>query len=210
MENRLADTDLYHIYTKWNQGAGVFRCFFRSTNFVSLKHYPDFPLSVIDLHADSYVKLYSIIDGYELHNTLFIIDLPGTEAIKAAFLLQRDKALKPVLTFNNILHHFGLVGSKEYISYLVGLGGIIEAVTQKGFVFVLDQSRYGDFDEEILRKSFNNQYEMDDGGLPYMEMLTGLGYEKLVYIYSECIKEDISSYLDYLIEEGFPVVKEVL
>ncbi|MCX7920595.1 MAG: hypothetical protein N3B21_01015 [Clostridia bacterium] len=211
MKKRLKDIDLYKVYSNWSQGTGVFRCFFRATNFVSLKHYPDFELTGVLPGENALNKgVYPVIDAYNPSNTLFILEMPGIQAVETAFLLQKEKGLKPILTFNGIMHPYGLIGSKDYISRLVGCGEFLENTDLKGYVFVLDQQRYAEYSEEEQRKFFNNQYELTEEDLPPLEMLKELNFERVVYIGLGELKEDIDSYLTYLIENGFPVIKEKL
>lgn len=213
MAGRLSDVELYKLYLKWQEGAGAFRCFFRTTNFVSLKHYPDFALESTPLPeqiAEAWKPLLDRMDGYDPGETLFLLDLPGEEAVEAAFLLQNSRKLKPVLTFNNILHPYGLNGSRRYISLLVQCGMRLEKTEPQGYAFFLDQFRFGDYDEADLRKSFNNQYELTEEDLPSREMLAALGYRNIVYFCKGSEKEDIAGYLEYLADGGFSISKEEL
>lgn len=212
MGKKLNDINTYDLYTKWSSGSGVFRCFFRTTGFVSLKHYENFILTDIVTESFDYERLFSVVDMYPLQDTVFVIDFPDNDAVKAAFMLQKHRKLKAILTFNNVLHPFGIVGSREYISSLVSCGYELEPEEMEfsGFVFVLDWLRFGQYSDEELRGNFNNQYELTDGDLPPVDMLKELNYKKLVYICRETVKEDVGSYLDYLDSEGITVVREVL
>ncbi|HEX9061192.1 MAG TPA: hypothetical protein VF941_13510 [Clostridia bacterium] len=191
MGKRLKEIDLYQVYLKWYQGSGVFRCFFRTTNFVSLKHYPDFYLDQGSLDENLNEKILKIIDRYDVHTSLFFLDLPCEQAISPAYFLQANKSIKPILTFNNVLHPYGLIGTREYISRLILYSDYLEEVEPKGFIFILDNLRFGDYDDKTLRSNFNNQYELTEYDLPYLEMLRELGFERVIYISNGKIKEDI-------------------
>lgn len=212
MDRKLGDISPYDLYTKWCNGCGVFRCFFRTTNFVSLKHYTDFILMDTATRDFQIEGLLTIVDRYSFQDTVFVIDLPGEEAVKAAMILQNQRKLKAILTFNNVLHPYGLISSKEYISSLVECGYELETgeIHYNGFVFVLDFLRYGQYTDEELRGHFNNQYELADGDLPPADMLKELGYKKLVFICRGDAREDVDCYLDYLDSEGIVVTREVL
>lgn len=207
MFQRLKEVNLQQIYGKWYRETGVFRCFFRSTNFVSLKHFPDFELPPVCFESPLLTRLVDEVANHDWQNTLFMIDLPGELAVTAAFLLGKYHQLKPVLTFNNILHPFGLVGSQQYISSLLQCGEMLEEYQPKGFVLVLDQLRYGEYDAAALRQFFNNQYEITDYDVPALEMLQALNYEKVVYLYQNAVKEDIDLYLQYLMDGNFSVLR---
>ncbi|MGE5474552.1 MAG: hypothetical protein ACM3UU_10060 [Ignavibacteriales bacterium] len=206
---RLKDIDLYNVYCKWRQGAGPFECFFRAANFTSLKYFDDFNLSQISLAKDkAFNEIEKAIKLHDTKKTLFMAEMNDVEGIKAAFILQNDYKLKPILTFNNPLHPFGLIGGTEYISSLLSLGEGLNPINPKGFVFILNQNRFGDYSDEDLKKFFNNQYELSDEDLPPYEMLCQFGFEKLVFMYKqEPIKEDTAGYIQYLKEKNFVVIQ---
>lgn len=209
MDQRLRDVDLYSVYQKWRQGSGPFRCFFRATNFVSLKHYTDFPLEEVGVDEDEFIPPISKIVGqYDFKKTLFMIELSGIEAIRVAYFLNSEKGIKPVLSFNGLLHPYGLVGDKEYISGLLTFGEKLQKIDARGYAFILDHNRFGEFSDDELRRNFNNQYELSDEDLPPLRMLKDLGFEKLVYIHSKESKEDVENYLVHLQENDFPVIME--
>ena len=211
MARKLSDIDLYKIYTKWFQGCGHFRCFFRATNFVSLKHYPDFVLKRVSYGKGKlFDRLIKIIDGYDKKTTFFIIDLPGEQSIKMAYLLQNRNNIKSVLTFNSPLHPLGFVGGEDYISMLLGYGEKLEHVNPEGYAFILDENRYVQHNEEEFLKRFNNQYVLVDEALPSEKMLRSLGFENVLFISRNLELEDISDYLRYLDELGFGVNKIIV
>lgn len=211
MGKRLKDIDLYSAYDKWRKNTGPFCCYVRAANFVSLKHYTDFELEAVEAEGDLvalYPRLQKIIEGHERRHTLFFMDLPGEMLIRAAYSLTEAYRLKPVITFNSPLHPNGLIGGAGYISALLDCGEAFSDFRPEGYVFLLDNSRYGEYTEEQLRSFFNNQYEITDEDVPPLQMLRDLGYRSLVYIYNGAEKEDIAEYLDYLEQEGFSVIRE--
>ncbi|MCE1246965.1 MAG: hypothetical protein LWY06_09990 [Firmicutes bacterium] len=226
---KLSETDIRGIYRKWRYGAGPFRCFFRASNFISLKHYPDFildePVSeMADLRsvqdgkdesasagiADLVKSVLSVVEKYDRTTTLFFIDLPGTESIITAYFLRKILKIKPVPVFGNPLHPFGLIGGKKYISALLGYGKLLDNTEGQGYAFIMDWNRYGDYSDDDYKKFFNNQYELIDEDLPSVEMLKELGYNKVVAVCVNNMKEDCEAYLKYLEEQNFPVERESL
>jgi len=108
MDTNLSQIDLFDVYSKWNIGLEAFKCFCRSTNFVSLKHYPDFQLSKVPEDGGDQSKAFMALI-YELRNKDFfeeaecnIIDkyLPKT-------YLMPQKALKEIFCAKP---HFELEG----------------------------------------------------------------------------------------------------
>jgi hypothetical protein len=208
MEKRLKDYDPYDVYKKWYGAEGYFSCFFRSTPFVSLKHYPDFVINKsgedITLLKNEIIKS---IECYDLKNSLIFVEVPVEKSIETAFHLYNEKALKPVFTFNNIYHIHGIIGTMGEIGLLMELGKQLKEKDTLGWAFFIDSRRYGEERPEILRKFFNNQYELTYDDLPSAEMLKDLKYERIVYIYAEDIKEDLDYYLKYIDENGLEVIK---
>ncbi len=206
MGRMLHEIDLYKAYTNWNKNSGSFRYFFRSTNFVSLKHYTDFELTETTNEVENPLTgLLDCIEGCDKKSMLFVLDLPDAEAVEGAYLLYKQRAIQPILTFNGILHPNGLIGTKEYISTLLNYADSFEDYSPEGYCFILDSNRYGDYSPEQLRHNFNNQYEIGEEDLPPVEMLKELGFSSLIYIYKTEIKEDVAYYLKYLKENGFAV-----
>jgi len=208
MNTKLSEIDFLQVYNKWNNGLDVFKCFFRATNFVSLKHYPDFQLNKVPEDGGDYFEdISSHLKKYSFEDTLFLIDITGTEAIRTAFFIRKIFSLAPILAFNGILHPFGLIGDKNYISYLIGYGMLIEDIAKKGHLLVLDHDRFDEYSDEELRENFNNQYELGEEELPSVEMLELLGYSKVVYMYEQNEKEDLACYLEHLSENNIYVEK---
>lgn len=208
MDTKLSEIDLFEVYTKWNYDLDAYKCFCRSTNFVSLKHYPDFELSQVPAKGGEYFNEIShIIKKYSFKDTLFLLDINGTEAIKTAFFIRKEFMLAAILIFNGVLHPYGLIGDKEYISYLLGYGLKNEDIDKQGYLLVLDHNRYSEYTDEELKKNFNNQYELGEEDLPSVEMLNSQGYRTVVYIYEHVEKEDLTCYLEYLSQANVNVEK---
>jgi hypothetical protein len=215
MKRNLSSINFYEVFKLWLEGSNYFRCFIRSTNFVFLKHYPDFQLSEVDFEPDEiYKKVSSLIKNYDLQKTLFLLDIPGEKVIKTSFFLQNFDNIKPIITFNNPLHPYSLIGNCDYISALLLYGEKLGHVDPEGYIFALDRDRFGNYDEEDYKKFFNNQYELKEDDLPPVEMLKALGFEKIVYIgleEADCpgsLKEDVEAYLSYLMESKIEVCRE--
>lgn len=206
----LKDLELYTIYLKWKDGTKAFECFFKSTPFVSLKNYPNFPLKDLSISEEElilYNKVKGIIEQHNTNNTIFILDISGCKSIKLGYLLQNNFHIKPILTFNLLLHPYGLIGSEDFISNLLLCGNSLKMIKPKGYIFVLDCQRYFAESNGTEENFFNNQYETTEEDMPSVELLTDLCYSKAVYIYMDKIKEDISCYLDYLEHFNIEVYK---
>lgn len=199
--NSLKNFDLYEIYLNWRNNTNAFECFLKSTPFVSLKNYPDFTLDDFNISFKDkllYNKIKTIIEKHNLLSTIFILDMPGHIGVKMSYLLQNNDNIKPILTFNALLHPYGLVGNKTYISNLLQCGSGLKDISPEGYIFILDNGRYlADYDGKS-EESFNNQYETTEEDMPSIELLNELSYLNTVYIYIDKIKEDIDCYLNYL------------
>jgi hypothetical protein len=208
MNTKLSEIDFLQVYSKWNKGLDSFKCFFRATNFVTLKHYPDFELNKVPEEGGEYFDIISNqLKKYSPQDTLFLIDITGNEAIRIAYFVRKMFSLAPILAFNGVLHPFGLIGDKNYISNLIGYGMLIEDMDKKGHLLVLDHDRFDDYSDEELKENFNNQYELGEEDLPSVEMLDLLGYNKVVYMYEQDEKEDMVCYLEHLSENNIYVEK---
>ncbi|KNY26089.1 hypothetical protein [Pseudobacteroides cellulosolvens] len=208
MDKRLRDYNPYEIYKKWYGVQGYFSCFFRSTPFVSLKHYPDF---TIENYRNDISKIDNqivrLIKNYDLEKSLILVETTMERSIEAAYGLYNQCDLKPVFTFNHIYHAHGIIGTKMDISLLMELGAKITGGDTKGWAFFIDSRRYGEERPEVLRKLFNNQYELTYDDLPPAEMLKDLKYERIIYFYTDDIKEDVDYYINYINENGLEVIK---
>lgn len=208
MQKHLKDIDLYQLYKKWYDGCGVFECFVHSTPFVTLKNYPDFVLHDMYDEQDKYTnEVSSFFAPYVNSKTLFIIDFHAQLSLKIAYTLQKNLMLKPILTFGQINHPYGMIFDESAISSLISYGDKITNINDNGYVFILDYLRYNEFSEDIYKSKFNNQYEVTEYDLPVFEMLQDLGYQQVVFLYQGTMKEDIKSYIDYLQEKGMQIVK---
>lgn len=211
IQKRLRDYDLFQNYKKWYNGTGVFKCFVHATPFVTLKHYPDFPLSALDAEDGGLIaKVISTYKEYEKTNVLCFVDLPEALSLKVAVSLYKTYSLMPILTIRHIQHPHGLVGNPESISHLLQYGERLDELDCDGYVFVLDSTRYADYEDGVYKERFNNQYELTEFDLPPLEMLTDLGYKKLVFMYQQPMKEDVAEYLEYIRTNGMDVDQVVL
>ncbi len=200
MDN-LKNFNIYDIYLKWKKGTAPFQCFFKSTPFVSIKNYSDFFIKENSITSDEtkqYKEVEHIVNNYKRHNTIFILDIPGSESIKFACMLQNNLSIKPVLTFNAILHPYGLVQDQSFISNLIIYGNKLNDIETKGYIFILDSGRYISGSNGTEEDYFNNQYETTEEDMPSFELLNELCFNNVVYIYKSSIKEDIDCYFDYL------------
>jgi hypothetical protein len=176
-----------------------------------MKHFPDFEMEEINIDKDkTYNKISNFLNSCEIEDYIILIDIPGEQAVKQGYLLNNFNNIKPVLTFNFLLHEFGLVGSKAFINNLVKCGTSLKDVEPDTYAFILDYERYQNFTEEQLTRGFNNQYEIVDENLPSVEMLEALNFKKVVYFCESEVKEDVSFYLDYLEKNGIEVFKKFI
>ncbi|KZL89634.1 hypothetical protein [Clostridium magnum] len=208
--NFLKDLELYPVYLKWREGTNAFECFLKSTTFVSLKNYPNFPLEEFSISEEEnmiYNKVKTIIDEQYTSNTLFLLDVPGYLSVLLGYLLQNDLSIKPILTLNQLFHPYGLIGSKKLISNLLLCGNKLNSINPKGYIFILDSERYLFQSDGTEENFFNNQYETTEEDMPSAELLKDLCYSKAVYIYLDEIKEDINCYLDYLDHFDIKIIK---
>lgn len=197
--NTLHEIDFRDLYERWAGGSGPFACFFSKSNFISLKHYPDFALKQPNLHTNRFLRQI----GLSLQNAgpgnLAIIDIPARAGMRLACLLQNHLRIKPVLTFLCPLHPFGLVGGNSYVSDLVGYGLELKPVEAKGFAFILDSQRYRTrVSERTLKDRFNNQYELGPDNLPGVEMLNALAISRVSFYHLEPVMEDAAAYVQHL------------
>jgi len=198
-ETRLLQIDLPDVFAHWVQGAGPFTCFVRKTNFVSLKHYRDFALRPVPIKAGRLYKyLLPRLERLEPDH-LVLLDIPAVEGIRLGYLLQERLRLKPILTFVSPLHTHGLVGGDRYVNALIAYGLLLNPVKPQGFVLILDNQRYlSTVSQGLLRRKFNNQYELTSDDLPSLEMLKALGYSRVTLYHWGEPKEDVGAYLQYL------------
>jgi len=205
---RLLQIDLPDVYARWVQGAGPFACFVRKTNFVSLKHYRDFELRPVSINASSLFKyLLAQLEQLE-RDHLVLLDIPAVEGMRLGFLLQNRLKLKPILTYVSPLHTHGLVGGDRYANALIAYGLLLNPVEPQGYVLIMDNQRYlAKVSQRLLRRRFNNQYELTADDLPSLDMLRALGYGRVTLYHRGETKEDVAAYLQYLGENMIQMEK---
>lgn len=217
----LKSFDTRKIYDNWIKNTKEFQCFSKSTNFVTLKEYPDFILDPdfkYDIAKIYLEKIRIILLNLKRNvksKSIFIFDFKDDEAIDIAFFLRKLNLLNSVLILNGIVNERGIVCSKAYINKLLLYGEQLEFINEipDEFALVADLNRYGNYSKDELKKYFNNQYEITEDDLPNVEMLSFLGYENIVYITNGKsnseneynIKEDMFAYLEHLYKFEFKV-----
>ncbi|EDS76643.1 hypothetical protein CBC_A0217 [Clostridium botulinum C str. Eklund] len=200
----LRQIDIRNLYRNYRKVSKKLNCFFRSTPFVSLKHYPDF---IISNNLKEVIVKNEVISNVK-EDTLIIVDLPFGEALTLGYMLNKDYDASFVLSLNFMFHPYGLVGTKEDIQTLINVGLNLKQDVQNKYVFILDNNRY--FQEystikDVPKEKFNNQYEITYEDLPTAEILNELNIKK-VFVYYRDLKEDIKSYLEYLKESSLEVI----
>lgn len=190
----LKEVDLRNIYKLWKNNLGVFRCFFRSTAFVSLKTYEDFTIyeSKNELNGsiiDTVIKSYK--DDY-----FTIVDLELDEILDLALILNNKNGIKPILNINLLFSIYGLIGNKNNISKLINNGLILNNYKSEKFVMMIPYDRYKeDIDVSKVYDKLNNQYAISEADLPDKDFLNSLGYKGLTIITKEKVKEDLNDYI---------------
>jgi hypothetical protein len=208
MKTWLKDYDLLSIYKKWVSCSGSFCCFVKSTNFVSLKMYPDFNLGEVYYPSKDSCSFLTNIDEIDLSDTLIFIDYADYQSLDYAYLLYQGYNIVPILTFNNILHEYGIVGSQEFIKRLIYYSFIIEENRlPKGYAFIMDYNRHNAKSISASRNFFNNRYELEEEDLPSIEMLKELGVKNVLIFHQNEMKGDVSVYMDYLKENDINVIE---
>jgi hypothetical protein len=197
---KLKDVDVRQVYRNWKLGSDAFESFVRSGPFVSLKTYEDFDLNMsfdlLHLQQQYHDILQSILNCKK--DEFILCDFDFNNSLEIGFLLNNIFSIKPIISFNMLFHPYGLIGTKGNIENLVKYGLNLKKITPKGYVFMCDYGRYQDFKEDEYKKKLNNQYEICDADLPYVETLKILGYNKVVFFTEKDIKKDIQGYLNYI------------
>lgn len=207
----LHEVDFRALYERWAQGAGPFTCFFSKSNFVSLKHYPDFTLKGPKLQSNRLFRRVeaSLQDAGPAH--LAIIDIPARAGMRLAYLLQNRLQIKPILTFLCPLHPFGLVGGNNYVNDLVGYGLVLKPAEFQQFAFILDSGRYRiRVSPKTLRDRFNNQYELGPDHLPGVDMLNALAITRVSFYHLEPSMDDAAAYVQHLRQNGIELIEAIL
>lgn len=200
----LRQIDIRNLYRNYREVSKKLNCFFRSTPFVSLKHYPDF----IVTNTLKEVTINNELISNVKEDTLVLVDLPLEESLTLGYMLNKDYNASLVVSLNFMFHPYGVVGTKEDIQTLINVGLNLKQDVQNKYVFILDNNRY--FEEystikDVPKEKFNNQYEITYEDLPTAEILNQLNIKK-VFVYYKHLKEDIKSYLDYLKESSLEVI----
>jgi hypothetical protein len=188
------------IYRKWKCNTNTFEAFIRSGPFVSLQTYDNFDL---DLSVDSNFLLEkhkNLIEQIRAcsKNDFIVCDLDFDDCTEAGFLLNNYFNIKPVISFNMVFFTYGLIGTKVNIENLVKYGVNLKEIYPSRYVLLCNFERYQDFSPDEYKKRLNNQYELCEDDLPYIETLAALGYTKVVLITKDSIKDDIQNYLNYI------------
>lgn len=196
----LKDIDVRQVYRNWKSDSDDFESFVRSGPFVSLKTYEDFHLNmsfdILYLQQRYYYIVQNILNCKK--SEFVLCDFNFDSCLEISFLLNNIFSIKPIISFNMLFHPYGLIGTRANIENLVKYGLNLKKITPKGYVFMCDYGRYQDFKEDEYKKKLNNQYEICDADLPYVETLKMLGYNKVVFFTEKDIKKDIQGYLNYL------------
>lgn len=197
---KLSEVDLIKVYRLWKRGLGEFRCFFRSSPFVSLKTYEDFEIYKCDNKAKEIV-LKTILEECN-DNNFVIVDLPFSDILDLSIRLNNNYEIKPILGVNLLFNDFGLVGDKMEISKLITYGLNLKKIKTDKFVMMINYNRYmDDIDVSKITDKLNNQYEITEEDLPDLHMIKSLGYNEITIISRERIKQDLKDYIEYMKEK---------
>ena len=195
---KLQEVDLRNVYRIWKSNLGPFRGFFRSTPFVSLQTYEDFKLEKENIVEYNPQALNIIIEKFQ-EDIFLIVDLPLNEIINLSLVLNNEYFIKPILNVNLLFHPFGVVGTKDNINKLINNGLKLKEVNTNKFIMMIPYDRYDEkTDAEELKNKLNNQYGIGEDDLPYVNMLKELGYDQVIVITKEDIKEDLSDYVNFI------------
>ncbi|WP_090013699.1 normocyte-binding protein [Clostridium sp. DSM 8431] len=193
----LKDINLRDNYKKWKKNLGEYRCFFRSTPFVSLKTYSDFVLDEYSIKvSDNLVN--QVLKEYE-DEYFIIVDLNLNEILDLALILNNHYDIKPILNINLLFNDFGLVGTKEHISRLIYCSENLKEIQTKKYIMFIPFDRYREeMDDSEKKNKLNNQYAIGFDDLPYEEFLKELGYKGIKIITRGNVKEDLMDYINFL------------
>jgi hypothetical protein len=197
----LQEIDLRNIYRIWKSNLGPFQGFFRSTPFVSLQTYDDFILEEENIIKYDQKVIDVIMENFNENNFL-IVDLPLKDILNLALVLNNEYSIKPILNVNLLFHTFGIIGTKDNINKLINNGLKLKKIITNNFIMMLPYDRYK---EEVapddLSNKLNNQYGIGEDDLPYVNMLKELGYEQVVILTKDNIKEDLNDYVNFTSKE---------
>lgn len=190
----LRQVDLINLYRVWKSNLGVFRCFFRSTAFVSLKTYNDFAIYKYKNEVHDYV-VRAILECYR-DDYFTIIDLDLDEILDLAVCLNNENNIKPILNLNLLFNDFGIIGNKKNISKLINCGLKLKKIKDPKYVMMIPFDRYReDIDASKEYDKLNNQYGISEEDLPDAEFLKELGYKGITIVTKDKIKDDIKDYI---------------
>lgn len=194
----LIEVDLRMLYRTWKSNLGPFRCFLRSTPFVSLQTYDDFSLREENISELNEIILKDVIKNCNEDNFL-IVDLPLEDILDLALVLNNDYCIRPILNVNLLFHPFGIIGNKDSISKLINNGLKLKKINPNKFVMLIPYDRYdNNLRNEDLTDKMNNQYGIGEDDLPYIEMLKEMRYNKVTILTKDEIKEDLKEYVNYI------------
>lgn len=195
---RLGEIDLRMLYRLWKSNLGPFKCFFRSTPFVSLQTYDDFEL-MENYASKCSEELLNMVLGNCVEHNFLIVDLPFDDILNLALAVNNQYDIKPILNINLLFHPFGVVGDKSNISKMINCGLKLKKINPKKFIMLLPYDRYDDnLKAKNINDKLNNQYAIGDDELPYPVMLRELGYDKVVILTEHKVKEDLGEYANFI------------
>lgn len=193
----LKEIDLRKVYRIWKKGLGPYRCFFRSSPFVSLQTYDDFEIKCVTKEADK--KILSLILN-EINNKNFVIaDFEFDKILDIALEINNENRIKPILNVNLLFHPFGIVGTTNNICRLISYSEKLIDIKTDKYIMLIPYDRY---DENInmdnMCDKLNNQYSVGFDDFPKAEFLRNLGYEQISIVTRNKIKEDLMNYIKYM------------
>lgn len=199
----LKEVDLRNIYRTWKKGLGPYRCFFRSTPFVSLQTYEDF--EIVDDYEEADKNIVSAILNEDIKENFIIADFEFNEMLNLALHLNNEQGIKPILNVNLLFNSFGLIGTKDNISRLISYAGKLNDLKAKKAVMLIPYDRYDEkIDVSQIYDKLNNQYAVGLDYLPTAKFLKKLGYKGISIITKDKVKEDLMDYIKY-IDKDFKV-----
>ena len=192
----LKDVNLIDLYRKWKKNLGYFRCFFRSTPFVSLQTYEDFKIT--NDNIDYGDELLNLTLKKISEKAFCIVDMPFNKIINLAVNINNKFNIKPILNLNVVFNDYGIVGSKKDINNFINASFKLKDIKPENYIMIFDYNRYKEIltNEEIKNK-LNNQYGIGEDDIPDINVLKDLGYKKITII-SKDIKEDLKEIIDYI------------
>ena len=196
----LKEIDLRKIYRLWKRNLGVFRCFFRSTPFVSLKTYDDFTLDEYKNEVNDYV-VKKVLEEYE-EDYFTIVDLELDEILDLSVELNNKSNIKPILNVNLLFNTFGLIGNKKNISKLINCGLNLIDIKSNRYIMMIPYDRYKeDIDVTKIYDKLNNQYAVGEEDFPDSDFLRKLGYKGVKVITRDRVKDDLMEYINSINKE---------